>query len=194
MFRRKKVNTKKNKSVNKKPIQINNQQRLILGSFVTLLGIFILISHIFLFSGNKDQSILNNFEDKNAKADNLLSKVGAFIVSLLTTFGISSILIIGLIIVSGVFILFNSKRSKLFRLWFWGLFNTLWLSLSFGFVGGKYDFFGGKIGFETINQYLQIYIGEIGVIFIIIMFIVSYLIRLSNTKSAIWMDTKTSEE
>ena len=58
------------------------------------------------------------------------------------------------------------NRKKLVERWFWGIIIMLWLSLLFGHFSTNY-IYSGTIGYE-LNEFLIIYIGNIGVISILL--------------------------
>ena len=63
---------------------LNNSQRLVLGSFLIILGILLFIALLsYLFTGQSDQSVLGDFTSRDATANNWLSKVGAWVSHLL---------------------------------------------------------------------------------------------------------------
>ena len=76
-------------------LKISSSQRLFLGSLLILLSITFLLSIIsYFFTGENDQSALVDFFERSTKAENWLSKVGAWISHLLVYkgFGVSSII------------------------------------------------------------------------------------------------------
>lgn len=171
------------KNSNKKPIfkkisfKLSNQQRLIFGSLLILLGLLLFISLLsFFFTGKIDQSSLTEFASRNVQTENWASKVGAWLGDLFIQkgFGISSFIFSGLILLSGIYLLTGANKTKLKKFWFWGVFIVIWLSILFGFFADFNANLGGTIGFET-NNYLQIYIGKIGVVLLLIFGLITYL-------------------
>ena len=60
--------------------KLTNQQKLVLGSFLTLLGLLLFIAFVsYLFTGNADQSVLSEFSERTEKAENWLNKTGAWL-------------------------------------------------------------------------------------------------------------------
>ena len=140
----------KNKSASIKK-GISNQQRLILGSFLCIVSILLLISFVsYFFTGTTDQSILTEFTDKEVVAQNWMSKLGAWLshLFLVESFGVASFIFAFLLLVSGIYVMFNLNKSKLFKLWIWGTINALWLSVCLGFFTDKIDVLGGVMGYE----------------------------------------------
>ena len=79
---KKKTNTKKSpkKRLKAPSFKLSNQQKLVLGSFLVIIGIVLCIAFIsFFFTGKIDQSTLTDFSSRNAKAENWLSKSGAWL-------------------------------------------------------------------------------------------------------------------
>ncbi|MCX7549856.1 DNA translocase FtsK [Xanthomarina sp. F2636L] len=175
----KKTKTKKtSKPKLKAPsFKLSNQQKLVLGSFLTIIGLLLFIAFVsFLFTGKADQSTLSEFASRDVKPENWLNKTGAWISDFFIQrgFGIASFIFSGLIFLSGVYVLTNSSLSKLRKHWFWGTLIVVWFSILFGFFSEKLDILGGTIGFE-INSYLQDYLGKIGTSLLLVFFLITYL-------------------
>ena len=125
------------KSFSKINISLTNSQRLVMGSFLVIIGVLLFIALLsYLFTGENDQSALGDFTNRAAQTDNWLSKIGAWISELLIYkgFGISSFIFSGLILLSGVSVLANSSKKRLWRNWFWGTLIVIWGAILFGFV------------------------------------------------------------
>ncbi|MBT8253237.1 MAG: DNA translocase FtsK, partial [Bacteroidia bacterium] len=189
--------TKKTKF--KKPsFTLSNQQKLIFGSLLLILGILLFTAFLsYFFTGQADQSILTEFTSRQVKAQNWLSKVGAWVSDLFIYrgFGIPSFLFSGLIFLSGIYVLLNIKKSRLWRHWFWGILIIVWASVLLGFFNEKNALLGGTIGFE-INTILQDYIGKLGAILLLALGLVTYLaIRLKMTPEQIgtWLKRTKKE-
>ncbi|RBP32811.1 S-DNA-T family DNA segregation ATPase FtsK/SpoIIIE [Oceanihabitans sediminis] len=164
--------------------KLTNQQRLVYGSLIAMLGLLLFIAFLsFFFTGKADQSILSEFTTKEVEAENWLSKTGAWLSDFFIQrgFGVSSFIFSGLVSLSGIYILLKLKLEKLRRHWFWGTSIVIWFSILFGFFSYKNDFLGGTIGFE-INDFLQAYIGKTGTILLLLFGLITYLaIRLKVT-------------
>ncbi|WP_242132260.1 FtsK/SpoIIIE family DNA translocase [Aestuariivivens marinum] len=176
---KKKNKTKKTprKKLRLPSFKLSNQQKLIFGSFLVLFGILLFIAFVsFFFTGKTDQSSVAEFMSRNVKAENWLSKTGAWLSDLFIHrgFGIASFIFSGLIFLSGIFVLMNIKKTKLRKHWFWGTLIAIWLSVFLGFFNHINDILGGTIGFE-INSFLQDYIGKIGVVLLLLFGLISYL-------------------
>lgn len=176
---KKKTRTRRTKKTKfKKPsLKLSNQQKLILGSLLLILGILLFIAFLsYFFTGQADQSILTEFASRQAKAENWMSKVGAWVSDLFIYkgFGIASFIFSGLIFISGIYVLLNIKKNRLKRHWFWGTLIVIWISVFLGFFSSKNALLGGTIGFE-INTILQDYIGKIGTILVLLLGLISYL-------------------
>lgn len=157
--------------------KLTNQQKLVLGSFLVLLGLLLFIAFVsFLFTGKADQSTLTEFTSRDVKPQNWLNKTGAWLSDFFIQrgFGIASFIFAGLIFLSGVFVLTNSSTKKLQKHWFWGTLIVIWLAIFFGFFTEKLDILGGTIGFE-MNLFLQDYLGKIGTSLLLVFFLITYL-------------------
>lgn len=189
---------KSTKTKVKKPaFKLSSQQKLILGSFLVIIGIVLCMSFIsFFFTGKADQSSLSAFTNREVETQNWLSKVGAWLSDLFIQrgFGVASFIFAGLFFISGVYVLLDISKTKIRKHWFWGLLIIIWISILFGFFGDKNDILGGTIGFE-INTFLQVYIGKTGVILLLLFGLITYLaIRFKLTFQGILNVFKTTKK
>ena len=165
------------KSFSKINISLTNSQRLVMGSFLVIIGVLLFIALLsYLFTGENDQSALGDFTNRAAQTDNWLSKIGAWISELLIYkgFGISSFIFSGLILLSGVSVLANSSKKRLWRNWFWGTLIVIWGAILFGFVFHSAPKLGGSIGYE-LNILFQDYIGKIGTALLLVFGFITYI-------------------
>jgi S-DNA-T family DNA segregation ATPase FtsK/SpoIIIE len=176
----KKKNTTKTKSkvsLKKPSFKLSNQQKLVFGSLLIILGVLLFISFLsFIFTGKEDQSVLSSFPERTEDYKNWASQLGAWVSELFISkgFGIPSFIFSGLVFLSGVYVTLNLKKDRLRKHWIWGILIAIWLSILFGFFTHKYDILGGTIGFE-INQFLQDYIGKIGTVLLLLFGLITYL-------------------
>ena len=178
MAKAKKTSKTKNKPHFKKPnFTLNNQQKLVFGSFLVILGFLLFTAFLsFIFTGKADQSALSEFTTRDVETQNWLSKVGAWLsdVFIQRGFGIASFIFSGLTFLSGVFVLMDLSKTKLRRHWFWGTLIIIWFSVLFGFFTSKNDILSGTIGFE-VNTFFQDYIGKLGTVLLLIFAFITYL-------------------
>ena len=154
------------------------QTQTILGVFLILFAIFLCIAFIsFFFHWQEDQSTLSKIVDKSVKSKNLLGKIGAYLSHLLIykSVGIGAFIIAYQLFLTGIKIILKKKLSKIIISWNWGLFITLWLSISLGFISQRHELFSGIIGFE-INDYLQGFIGKMGLVILLSFLMIAYII------------------
>ena len=154
------------------------QAQTILGIFLIFFSVVLCIAFIsFFFNWQGDQSTLTELANKTVRSKNLLGKIGAKISHffIYDSFGIGAFIIAYQVFKSGLSILFKKKLSKLVISWNWALIATLWISVSLGFINNNYAFLSGIIGYE-INQYLQVFIGKIGLIILLSFFLISYIV------------------
>ncbi len=183
---RKKNKTKKTtkKPAKKLSFSLTKQQKIILGSFLFLLGVALLFSLIsYFFSWQTDQSILDDLSEREAQADNWLNKFGAAIGHLLVYkgFGVSALILAFLITLTGVYYFFDKTKKSLQKFWFWGILMMLWLAIFFGFFASKNPLLAGTEGYET-NDFLQDYLGLMGTILLMTFFAIAYMVlRLKLT-------------
>ncbi|WP_452220866.1 DNA translocase FtsK [Lacinutrix salivirga] len=189
MAKAKKSTKKTIKPKFKKPsFKLSNQQKLVLGSFLLMLGVLLCVAFVsFLFTGKADQSVLNEFPARGVETKNWASQFGAWLGDFFIHrgFGVSAFILSGLTFLSGIYILMNLNKTKLRKHWFWGICVMVWLSVLFGFFTQKLDFLSGTVGYE-INTFLQDYLGKIGTILLLIFGLITYLaIRFKVTAESI---------
>ncbi len=162
----------------KKPsFKLSNQQKLVFGSLLIIIGMLLFISFLsFVFTGKEDQSILSNFPERSEEYKNWASQLGAWVSELFITkgFGVPSFIFSGLLFLSGVYVTLNLKKTKLRKHWVWGTLIVIWLSIFFGFFTHKYDLLGGTIGYE-MNHFFQDYIGKVGTALLLLFGLIAYL-------------------
>ena len=176
----------------KKNFSLTRTQQIMFGVFLILISIIIFSSQISYFNTWRiDQSELSSFFDKTSETVNIASKFGALISHFLIymMFGVSSLIFSVLIFVSGLTLFVDANRKKLTERWFWGLIIMIWFSLFFGHFSTNY-LYSGTIGYE-LNEFLNIYIGSIGIISILAFILISYLvIRIDITPEKIYLFIK----
>ena len=162
----------KNSAKKKEAKAVKSQQRrLIFGGFLVLLALFLIFAFTsFFFSWQADQSLWADLTNREEIADNLGSKIGAYLSYLLMYkgFGIATYIAVWLIFISGLKYLFNIKIALLNR-WYWGTLLMVLLATFLGFLQGKSTILSGVSGYE-VNHFLQDYFGKIGT-FLILFFI-----------------------
>ena len=176
----------------KKNFSLTRTQQIMFGVFLILISIIIFSSQISYFNTWRiDQSELSSFFDKTSQTVNIASKFGALISHFLIymMFGVSSLIFSFLIFVSGLTLFVDANRKKLTERWFWGLIIMIWFSLFFGHFSTNY-LYSGTIGYE-LNEFLNIYIGSIGIISILAFILISFMvIRLKITPEKIYLFIK----
>jgi len=205
--RAKKTITKKRKKLS---LTLSKQQKVVLGSFLMLLGIGLTLAFIsFFFNWQIDQSNLSELSNRDIDSANLLSKFGATISDffIYKGVGVSAFIFSILLTLTGAYLFFGFNKKTLGKFWFWGLLVMIWLAVFFGFFAETNSILGGTIGLE-INDYLQDYLGFIGTALLMGFLLIVYLvIRIGitpdnvasffrKTKSEIASDfnTETSED
>lgn len=170
-------NTEKTSKFKIPNLQLSRPYKIILGSLLMLLSVALFISFIsYFFTWKQDQSEVLQFADRSSEAENLLRKFGASVSHffIYRGFGIASFIFAYLIFISGLALFFNSNKKALAGKWFWGVLSATWLAVLFGFFIKSVPLFGGVIGFE-MNDFLQDYVGKIGVVLILIFGLILYL-------------------
>ncbi len=158
---------------------LSKQNKIILGSLLMLLSVALFFSFVsFYFTWQEDQSLLSEFGDRNAEAENLLNKFGATISHLVMYqgFGVASLIITGLLFMTGVYLFLSLEKQGLLKKWVWGLLLMIWLSIALGFFAKDLPLLGGIVGFE-MNDFLQDYTGKIGVFLLLLFGIIFIAVR-----------------
>ena len=180
---------KKKKSTTKTPrkkisFSLSKQQKILLGSFLFLLGLALLFSFVsYFFTWQADQSEIGVLAERELQTKNWLNKFGANVAHffIYDGFGISAFIFAFLVTLTGIYYFFDYAKKQLTKFWFWGLLLMLWISVFFGFFGEKTTLFSGIIGFET-NDLMQDYLGLVGAMLVMIFILIVYLVvRLKLT-------------
>jgi S-DNA-T family DNA segregation ATPase FtsK/SpoIIIE len=160
--------------------KLSKQNKIILGSLLTLLSIALFFSFIsFYFNWQDDQSGLTEFNDRNEEAKNLLNKFGAAASHffLYKGFGIASLIIPILLCLKGLYMFLGLDQKGMLKKWVWGFIFMIWISITLGFFAFEQPLLGGLIGYE-MNDFLQDYIGKIGVLLTLVFGLIFILVRL----------------
>ena len=190
MSKGKKTTSRAKKKGKKSNVIVNffksQQTHLVFGVLVFSSAIFLLISfYSFLQHWKSDQSILNSFSDKSVSAKNLLGKLGANLsdVFVYDGFGVATFIIPILLFFTGLYIILNIPVKQLFKSWVNGLLGMIWLSIFFNYAKPEYPLLGGKVGYE-INEFLQIYLGGVGVLLLLIISLFVFIIMVFKVTPA----------
>ena len=162
--------------------KLSKQNKIILGSLLMLFSIALFFSFLsFYFTWQDDQSLLTEFGNRNAQAENLLNKFGANIshIFMYKGFGLASFIFTFLFFVTGLHLFLDLKKSNLLKKWIWGLVLIIWISMALGFFTLERPLLGGLVGYE-MNDFLQDYGGKIGVVLLLLFGLVVILVRLLN--------------
>lgn len=161
---------------------LSKQQKILLGSFLFLLGLALLISFVsYFFTWQTDQSEIGILTERDLHAKNWLNKFGANIANffIYNGFGISAFIFAFLVTLTGVYYFFDYSKKQLLKFWFWGLLLMLWIAVFFGFF--KSTIFSGVVGYET-NDLMQDYLGLVGTVLVMVFVLIFYLVvRLKLT-------------
>ena len=160
----------------------SSQTHLVFGVFIFSSAIFLFVSfYSFFMHWKEDQSQLDDFSNKAIDAQNLFGKFGAYISDFLIYdgFGIAMFIFPVLLFFTGLYAILNIPLRKLQQLWFSGILIMIWATLLFGYLDLENSLLAGTIGYE-INDYLQVYIGKIGVFFLLLISFLIYIISKFN--------------
>ena len=169
-------------------LSLSKQQKILLGSFLILLGVALILSFIsFFFTWEADQSDIGLWADRELQPQNWLNKFGANVghFFIYNGFGVAAFIFAFLIMLTGIYYFFDYAKKPLLKFWFWGMLLMIWISVFLGFFNKTASIFSGRIGYET-NDFLQDYIGLIGTALILTFVMIVYLVlRLKITPEVI---------
>ena len=176
--RKSKAATAKKKQV----FKVSKKNKIIFGSFLIVLSIALFFSFIsFYFTWKEDQSLLSEFLDRNAASENLLNKFGAAIshIFMYKGFGLASFAFPALLALTGLYWFLGLNGKNLWSKWIWGMLGVIWVSIALGFFFFEQPLLGGQIGYE-MNDFLQDFMGKIGVFLVLLFTLVVIMVRLFN--------------
>ena len=174
--------TKSSSAKKKQGLKVSKKNKIIFGSFLIVLSLALFFSFIsFYFTWQEDQSLLSEFLDRNAESTNLLNKFGAAISHffMFKGFGLASFAFPILLSISGLYLFLGINPNNLVGKWIWGLLGVIWISIALGFFFFEHPLLGGQIGYE-MNDFLQDYVGKIGVFLLLLFTLVVIMVRLFN--------------
>ena len=169
--------TKKEKSSQTDP-KIRRQRQVLFGGGLFLLGLLLIISFVsYSLNWKEDYSSLESFFDRSVPAKNILSKVGALVSHLFIYQGVgfASLLFSYLLCLSGFKLFFDRNTEKILSNWSWGISHIIWLTIFLGYLFPSDPIYCGIVGYE-LNLFLKTYVGEIGVLAILIFFFMCFIV------------------
>ena len=175
-----KKNTKDSTTVKEKlpARKITRQQKFSIGVLLILLATALLLSFVsFFITGNNDQSLIGDVFNREAKAENWLGKIGAFLADffIVKGFGVASFIFIRILFLAGAYLILDTALGKLKKILFWDLYLIIVFSVLFGFFWEFMPQLAGTVGFE-MNLFIQDYIGKIGVGLLLAFSVILFLI------------------
>jgi S-DNA-T family DNA segregation ATPase FtsK/SpoIIIE len=120
-----------------------------------------------------------------------LGKLGANVADFFVYdgFGAATFLFPILLFFTGLYIILHIPVRQLYRPWMNGLLIMVWLSLALGHFRPEQELLGGKVGFE-MNEFLQIYMGRVGVFLLLLISLLVFLIvrfKITPQRIKSWM-------
>uniref|UniRef100_UPI00404AE4BA DNA translocase FtsK n=1 Tax=Flavobacterium sp. TaxID=239 RepID=UPI00404AE4BA len=158
--------------------KITRQQKFSIGVLLILFAVALLVSFVsFFVTGNNDQSLIEDVFNREAKAENWLGKIGAFLADffIVKGFGLASFIFIRILFLAGAYLILDTTLGKLKKNLFWDLYLVIILSILFGFFWEFMPQLAGTVGFE-MNLFIQDYIGKIGVVLLLTFGVILFLI------------------
>jgi DNA segregation ATPase FtsK/SpoIIIE, S-DNA-T family len=163
--------TKKSTAETLSKWHFTKQHEIILGVVLILAGIGLFLSFTsFFIYGNQDQSTIYDFFDRIDTAQNWLGKIGAWLahIFIFNGFGVASYIWIRLLLLSGLYLVFDISKARLKKIWFWDLYTMILLSVFLGFFAEKYPLLGGTVGFE-VNHLMRDFLGSSGTVLFLLL-------------------------
>ena len=201
-----KKRTKSNSKKSAKSLKLSKKNWVVIGSFLLFFGVSLIFAFTsYLFTWQEDQSFISTSNLEADQPNNWLSRFGATISDffIYDGFGIAAFIFAFLVTLTGVYFFFNIKKKPLLDFWFWGIYNTIWLSITLGFLLSDHFLLAGKVGYIT-NEFLDQYIGQIGIGLLLSLMFIIYLVIRHNLapeallekmgKTTIRPKTNTAEE
>ena len=191
-----------NKLKDKKNRQYRSRQ-IMLGVFLILFSILTFASLLSYFNTWRiDQSNLENFFSKDIHTINIAKKFGANLSHFLIyrMFGVASFVFSFLLFITGISYFVGANSKKLVNKWIWGFLIMIWSSIFFGYFFTN-KLLAGAIGYE-LSELIFIYIGEIGIISILIFGLFSFLVirmkitpeKIYESLRGVWFKNKKSND
>jgi|TARA_B110000503_G_scaffold143803_1_gene249023 DNA segregation ATPase FtsK/SpoIIIE, S-DNA-T family len=172
---------------------LSRSHQIMLGVFLILFSILTFASLLSYFNTWRvDQSDIENFFNKEVNSINVAKKFGAILSHFLIyrMFGIASFIFSILLLITGLSYFVGANSKKLINKWIWGVLIMIWFSIFFGYFFSN-KLLGGSIGYE-LSEFISIYVGDIGVISILVFGLFSYLvIRINLTPEKVFSWTKS---
>lgn len=170
----KKATKKPVSKVAKRKKESDGKIRICIGLFILLVGVFFLIAYARPYFGNNQ-----TFE--NAK---FIVQIGKFMSEEL--FGIGTIYILFLWLYLGIKLIYKKINIKGWTIWKYTLVFLLWIPLLMALILNTNDPYNtiyiGRFGADLYNVYLSPYIGNIGIILILVFSFITYIIFTFNIK------------
>ncbi len=172
----KKVSKKKKKVISKPDLKINDKNKLILGYVFLFVGFLVFAAIVsYFFHWKFDQSNLDlRLTGKPAK--NFIGKVGAIIGNMLVYkgFGVFSIIIPLLTMLSGLYIILKKSFFQHFKKWLWGFIYMYFGAFFLALVFPENYLWSGLFGRELSMISIQ-FLGKVGAIILLIFMLLTVL-------------------
>ena len=185
---------------------LSRQQQIVWGTFCILFSVLLLIAFISFFGSWKaDQSALDALANRNVVVENSIRKLGASLSHLFIYqgLGVGAFGLVLMLLITGISYFLNTAISSLTSRWMWTLILSLWLAVSMALLFPQNPLLSGIIGYESNLLMIQ-YIGQFGVISLLLLIFVAFLVyqfklkpeqvRLFKLKATNAEDTQASEE
>jgi len=158
----------------------------IIGILFLCLAVFLgiaLVSYLVSFFSGHHQEFGYQVFSKKIEIENRTGSLGVFLAQTLIkeSFGIGSFFFVYLLTLIGLR-LTDAAKIKMWSIWKWALFSLVWMPLFFAFIATlapKCAIFGGAVGL-WLNTILTNYVGNTGVIIILIFLFLVFIVYQFN--------------
>ena len=184
-----KKRTKTGRKKNTKRIGLRDERiSKVMGVLCFFLAIYIsiaFVSYFFTWKGDQDKVLQLSAQllfDGNVSVDNWLGRLGAYTSHLFFYwgFGVSSIVFIFLFIRLGLKLVLKTPMTEFINLFIKSIILMSFLSLVFEFLFRSSEFsWGGLMGY-SMYSYLSSFLGQIGVVLLMLLLIAASMIWLVN--------------
>ena len=161
----------------------------VFGLVCVLVSVFMALAFgSFFFTHKFDQSIIGN--EAGSEASNIMGRMGVWVSELFVfNLGIGAFFLVPLLFVTGLNLLLREKIFSIMKWYFMSFLAFAWSTTLLGFLtyGKHLDVLGGKFGFGMTNI-LHSYIGNVGIVLVLVFSMVIYLAVAYNMSFAFLKD------
>ena len=152
--------------------------KMVLGVTSIFIGFILLVSFSsYLSNWQNDQNQIGIWNDPDAKVQNILGKLGAWLgeVFIYDNIGAAALFIPLWLLILGIMVIFKIRKIKFLNLTLNFIFFCIWLPLFLSLILPHNPVWGGRMGFE-LKDYLINLIDILGLVFVIVFSFILYAV------------------